>query len=103
MQKETVYALLDVTIKDREKFFRYVEGHKPSMNQYGGKLLFRSNDMKVIEGAWSPKLFVVQEWPSEEAFKNWYSSKEYEPWKKLRKEAMDMNMVLAKKMPDQPG
>lgn len=98
MSETAVYALLDVTIKDRTKFMQYVEGHKSSMQQYGGKLLFRSNDMETIEGDWLPKLFVVQEWPSAEAFHAWYNSKEYEPWKKLRKEAMDVNMVLAKKM-----
>lgn len=99
MSQETVYVLLDVVVRDRAKFMEYVEGHKPSMQQYGGKLLFRSNDMEAIEGGWSPKLFVVHEWPSEGAFKRWYKSKEYEPWRKLRKEAMDMNMVLARKMP----
>lgn len=98
MSDSTIYVLLDVVVKDRAKFMEYVEGHKPSMQQYGGKLLFRSNDMESIEGNWSPKLFVVHEWPTEEAFKQWYNSKEYEPWKKLRKEAMDMNMVLARKM-----
>jgi len=99
MNANTIYLLLDVTVKDRAKFMEYVEGHKASMQQYGGKLLFRSNDMEVIEGSWRPKLLVVHEWPSEDAFKDWYNSKEYEPWKRLRKEAMDMNMVLAKKMP----
>jgi uncharacterized protein (DUF1330 family) len=77
MSENTVYALLDVTVKDRDKFMQYVEGHKPSMQQYGGKLLFRSKDLEAIEGSWSPKLFVVHEWPSAEAFMNWYESKEY--------------------------
>lgn len=98
MAQETVYVLLDVTIKDKTKFLQYVEGHKPSMQQYGGKLLFRSNDMEVIEGDWLPKLFVVQEWPDEETFRKWHQSSEYAPWKKLREGAMDMNMVLAKRM-----
>jgi uncharacterized protein (DUF1330 family) len=98
MSETTVYALLDVTVKDREKFMNYVEGHQPSFHQYGGKLLFRSNNMEPIEGNWRPKLFVVHEWPSEDAFKAWYNSKEYAPWKKLREEAMDMNMILAKGM-----
>lgn len=98
METETVYVILDVTIKDRERFLEYVEGHKASFQEYGGKLLFRSNDMEAIEGDWSPKLFVVHEWPSSEAFKRWYNSKEYEPWKKLRKIAMEVNMILAKKM-----
>ena len=99
MTDDTVYVLLDVTIKDKAKFLEYVEGHKPSMQQYGGRLLFRSNDMDVIEGNWSPKLFVVHEWPSENAFRNWDNSAEYAPWKKIRLEAMDMNMVLARRMP----
>jgi uncharacterized protein (DUF1330 family) len=55
--------------------------------------------MEKIEGGWSPKLFVVHERPSENAFKDWYNSKEYAPWKKLREEAIDMNMVLAKTIP----
>jgi len=98
MSGNAVYVLLDVTVKDRKKFMEYVEGHKPSMQQYGGKLLFRSNDMEPIEGSWRPKLFVVHEWPSEEAFKQWYHSAEYAPWKELRKDAMDINMILAKSM-----
>ncbi len=98
MELDTVCILMDVTIRDKTRFLQYVEGHKPSLQQYGGKLLFRSNDMELIEGSWSPKLFVVQEWPSEEAFKRWYDSKEYAPWKKIRKECMDVAMVLARTM-----
>ena len=98
MSDNTIYLLLDVTVKDRAKFMEYVEGHRPSFHQYGGKLLFRSNDMEVIEGNWSPKLLVVHEWPSEQAFRQWDESAEYAPWKKLRKEAMDVNMALARKM-----
>lgn len=98
MTKQPVYVLLDVTIRDKAKFFAYVEGHKPSLHQYGGKLLFRSNDLETVEGDWLPKLFVVQEWQDEEAFHAWYQSTEYSPWKKMRKAAMDVNMVLARKM-----
>lgn len=99
MSETTVYALLDVVVKDREKFMEYVEGHLPSFQQYGGKLLFRSIDLETIEGSWHPKFFVVHEWPGEDAFKAWHNSKEYAPWKRLREDAMDMNMVLARKMP----
>jgi uncharacterized protein (DUF1330 family) len=100
MATDAVYALIDVMVKDKIKFLEYVKGHKPSLHQYGGRLLFRSNDMEVIEGNWSPKLFVVHEWPSEQAFRQWDRSIEYAPWKKLRHEAMDMNMILARKMGD---
>jgi len=98
MSNDIVYVLLDVVVNDRVKFLEYVEGHQPSFQQYGGKLLFRSNDMEPIEGNWSPKLLVVHEWPSEKAFRQWDESAEYAPWKKLRREAMEINMVLARTM-----
>jgi len=98
MSGDIVFTILDITVKNRGKFMEYVEGHLPSFHQYGGKLLFRSNDMELIEGNWSPKLLVVHEWPNERAFRQWDVSAEYAPWKNLRKEAMDMNLVLAKKM-----
>lgn len=98
MADDPVHVLLDVGVKDRVKFMEYVEGHKASMQQYGGKLLFRSNDIEAIEGRWSPKLLVVHEWPSEAAFRAWDTSEGYAPWKKLRREAMDLNMILARRM-----
>jgi uncharacterized protein (DUF1330 family) len=33
-------------------------------------------------------------WPDRELFQSWYDSAEYRPWRELREEACDMNMVL---------
>jgi uncharacterized protein (DUF1330 family) len=89
-----LYAVIDVTVKDQEKLKEYVAGHLPTIVQYGGKILGRGFDPEVVTGNWAPRLLVIHEWPSREQFQSWYDSAEYRPWKKLREEACEMNMVL---------
>lgn len=90
-----IYAIIDVTVKNQEKFKQYVTGHLPTIAHYGGKILCRSFDPAVVTGNWAPQLLVIHEWPSREQFQLWYDSDEYRPWKELRKAACDMNLVLA--------
>lgn len=93
-----VYAILDVTIKDPAKFREYIRGHLPTLAAHGGRVLFRSDDNERVDGSWTPKLLVVQEWPSAEAFNAWHESAAYRPWKALRQEACEIDFVLAKGM-----
>lgn len=88
------YVVIEVTVKDREKFKEYVAGHLPSILRYGGKILCREFDPSVVAGNWAPELLVIQEWPDEEQFRLWYDSEEYRPWKALREDACAMNMVF---------
>jgi uncharacterized protein (DUF1330 family) len=99
----SVYAVLSVTIKDEARFGEYVRGHLPSIASHGGRVLFRSSDNAVIEGAWSPRLVVIHEWPSEEAFHRWYDSAEYRPWRELRPAACDLDFVLLRGLPGRPA
>lgn len=94
-----VYAVIDVTVRNQEKHKEYVAGHLPTIAQYGGKILCRGFDPAVVAGNWSPQLLVIHEWPSSEQFQIWYDSEEYRPWKRLREEACDMNMVLVEDAP----
>jgi uncharacterized protein (DUF1330 family) len=89
-----VYVVIDVVIKDQEKFQRYVVGHLPTIAQYGGTIICRAFDPAVIIGDWSPQLLVIHQWPDREQFFKWLDSDEYRPWKELRMDACDMNMVL---------
>ena len=93
---EPVYALLQVKVKDRKKMTAYVQGHLPSLMQYGGELVLRGEGLATVEGDWLPEIFVVQCWPSEAAFRQWHDSPEYRPWGKLRDEACDITITLAR-------
>ena len=90
----SLYVVIDVTVKNQEKLMEYVAGHLPTITLYGGKVLCRGFDPTVIDGTWTPRLLVIHEWPGRREFQAWYDSDEYRPWKKVREEACDMNMVL---------
>ncbi len=89
-----VYVVIDVTVKNQEKLKEYVAGHLPTIERYGGKILCRGFDPAVVTGDWAPKLLVIHEWPDRGQFQAWYDSDEYRPWKMMREDACDMNMVL---------
>lgn len=87
-------VVIDATVKSPEKFAAYVQGHLPSIAQHGGKVLSRSLAPLAVEGDWQPKVLVVHEWPDEAAFRRWYDSAEYAPWKAMRPDACELRMVL---------
>ncbi len=78
------YIIIDVEIKDPAAFADYVTGHKASVEQYGGKFLVASDTFEIIEGNWMPNRLIIQQWPTVEAFKQWYHSEAYRPWRMLR-------------------
>ena len=76
--------MIQVKLKDGAAFQKYVEGHIPSLLQYGGKIVAANPEFVVSEGERDFDVLVVQEWPSAAAFQTWHESPEYAPWKELR-------------------
>ncbi len=79
------YAVFDVDWHDQNKAKEYREKFGPALEKYGGKTLCAAPP-QVIEGSWKPTRVVILEFPSAEAFRNWYASPEYAPVLKLRLE-----------------
>jgi uncharacterized protein (DUF1330 family) len=94
-----VLAIFYLSVTNLPRFLEYAEGHRPSIDQYGGKVLFESHDLEAIEGTWVPAVVIVQDWPSADAFRKWYNSKEYRPWRERAREGADLHLVLAKGRP----
>jgi uncharacterized protein (DUF1330 family) len=88
-----VLAIFQFRIKSLPKFLEYAEGHRSTVAQHGGRILFESHDLETLEGNWIPAVVVVQEWATVEAFKKWYNSKTYQPWRALQTEAADVQLV----------
>lgn len=84
LKVQEIYAVIQVKLKDGAAFQKYVEGHIPSLLQYGGKIVAANPEFIVSEGAKDCDVLVVQEWPSAAAFQTWQASPEYKPWKELR-------------------
>ena len=88
-----MHVVIAVEVKDPAKFTAYLRGHLPSIAAYGGKVLSRSMAPAAVEGDWQPGLLVIHEWPDESAFRRWYDSPEYAPWRAMRPAACDLQMV----------
>lgn len=93
------FSIVDVEVLDQEKFNRYVQGHQPTLEPYGGKFIIAGGTHEVIEGDWNPHLVVVHQWPDREAFRSWYESEEYGPWKEMRHESSKANVILVDGLP----
>jgi uncharacterized protein (DUF1330 family) len=86
------YLIANYTIHDQEKYDKYPPAVRPTIEQYGGKLLVAERDAKA-KG--SPhQVLVVIEFESVEAGQRWYESPEYTAIKHYREEASDGWLVF---------
>jgi uncharacterized protein (DUF1330 family) len=96
----TVIAVANIQIEDMEKYKKsgYLEHAGESAAMYGGNYIVRAGPSSVIEG--SPKIerLIMIEFPSKESFLDWYNSKEYAPWKKIRHTLAKGDMFIIEKL-----
>jgi uncharacterized protein (DUF1330 family) len=88
------YLIVDIDVRDPERYAEYVKAVPPTIVAYGGKYLARGGRAERIEGEWTPKRFVVLEFPTYESAKEWWSSEDYRGPKALRQSASIANMIL---------
>lgn len=79
------FALIDLgDVRDRDALARYAQGHLVGMRAAGGEVLAAGGRFEALEGTWAPRRVELQRWPSLAAFRAWYGSAEYRPWRDLR-------------------
>lgn len=89
------YCIVQILgIRDPEQFARYVAGHAPSIEKYGGRFVVKGSPAEVLEGTWPGSRVVVHEFPNIEQFRAWYYSDDYRPWKQLRQSCADVNVIV---------
>ena len=89
------YVVTEIEVVDRERYEAYKQIVPPSIAAYGGRFLVRGGVTETLEGAWSPKRFVIVEFPSAAQAKAWWGSAEYAEAKALRQAAARTQMILA--------
>jgi len=89
------YAVAQIDITDRSWVSAYVKNVTRLVEQYGGRYLARTSRMEKLEGERpSPQVFLIIEWPSEEAAKAFYASDEYKPYLQSRKQGSKAEFML---------
>jgi uncharacterized protein (DUF1330 family) len=78
-------------VHDEERMEVYRQSAEKQLAKWGGKVLGIGN----IPGDGEPfALLMVQEWPSEERFREWQGSDEYRPLLKIRKAVADVRYAF---------
>ncbi len=73
----SVYALAQLTIRDRARYERYARRFAEVLARFDGRLLAADEAPEVLEGSWDREKVVLLEFPSEKAFRSWASSDAY--------------------------
>ena len=89
------YAVAELDITDRGWVSAYVKNVTKLVEQFGGRYLARTSRMEKLEGERpNPQVFLIVEWPSEEAAKAFYTSDDYKPYLQSRKQGSKGEFTL---------
>ena len=90
----SAYIVVEIHVKDPERYADYRTMVPSSLEAYGGKFLVRGGAVERLEGDWEPSRFVVIEFDSVEQAKRWWDSDEYRQARNLRQETADTKMIV---------
>ncbi|MCH2173831.1 DUF1330 domain-containing protein [Myxococcota bacterium] len=90
----SVYFIAQVRVDDAEGYARYAARAGSGLVAAGGKVLTADDSPVPVEGEWFGPRTVVIEFESEEAFRGWYDSPDYQEAVKLRFESTESRAVL---------
>lgn len=88
------YFIVNVEVRDRDKYDAYREKVPSVIERFGGRFLVRGGELHPIEGDLGLKRLVVLEFPSMEAARRFYDSPEYAPLLRMRLDSTASDMVL---------
>jgi uncharacterized protein (DUF1330 family) len=90
----TAYIVVEVDVKDPERFADYRSMVPASLAAYGGKYLIRGGQVENLEGDWEPQRFVMIQFESVDQAKRWWDSEEYRQARNLRQATSDTRMIV---------
>jgi uncharacterized protein (DUF1330 family) len=93
------YIVADIDVHDPARYEQYKQLAPASIEAHGGRYLVRGGNVKVLEGDWQLKRFVILEFPSVADAQRWWDSADYAPAKRLRQETTTTSMILVEGAP----
>ena len=95
------FVILDVAIRDVERYLTYMDRVTPALEAAGGRYLARGGALTTYEGDWHPPRIVLIEFPSQAAFESFYYGAAYEGIRQIRDEVSTGRMIGVEGLP--PG
>ncbi|MCZ4304145.1 DUF1330 domain-containing protein [Zoogloeaceae bacterium G21618-S1] len=89
----TAFVIFDVEIHDVPRYQEFIQKVKPALEAAGGRYLARGGAHTVYEGDWSPRRIVLLEFPSIQAWEDFYNGPIYQGLKTIRDECSSARLV----------
>jgi len=89
----SAYVIFDVEIRDPARYQDFMGKVKPALEAAGARYLARGGPHKVHEGDWQPRRIVLLEFPSVDAWENFYNGPVYQGLKAIRDECSSARLV----------
>jgi uncharacterized protein (DUF1330 family) len=81
------YFIALIDIHDPDEYEKYLTGYDEVFKKFDGKVIAVDDHPRILEGAWPAGRTVLIIFPSDQALRNWYDSKEYRAIAKHRRNA----------------
>jgi uncharacterized protein (DUF1330 family) len=92
------YVIVNVAIRDPERYKDYVRAATPTVAAHGGKYIARGGRAERLEGSVAVNRIVVLEFPSYAHAKGWYDSAEYREALAIRQSCATGDLILVEGM-----
>lgn len=89
----SAYVIFDVEIRDAEKYQEFMISVKPALEKAGARYLARGGEHKVYEGDWQPRRIVLLEFPSVDAWEEFYNGPTYQGLRQIRDACSSARLV----------
>lgn len=89
----TAYVIFDVEIYDLVRYQHFMNQVKPALADAGAKYLTRGGAHRVYEGDWNPRRIVILEFPSLDAWEDFYNGPIYQGLKAIRDQCSSARLV----------
>jgi uncharacterized protein (DUF1330 family) len=92
------YVIVNVEIRDAERYKDYVKAATPTVAAHGGKYVVRGGRAERLEGGVAVNRIVVLEFPSYDHARGWFNSAEYRAAAKIRQSCSAGDFILVEGM-----
>jgi len=86
--------IIEVEIKDNERYSKYVEKVPEVIDKYGGRYLVRGGKVTPLSGNWNPERMVLIEFGSIEQLRKCFKSTEYLKIAPLREQSITSKAIV---------
>ncbi len=88
------YVIVEIVVTDPVAYEEYKRKAAETVAAHGGVYIVRGGATETLEGDWRPSRIVVLRFESMEKAKAWWSSREYEGLKAIRRRSATTRMIL---------